>query len=294
MRMNVTPQQIRSVLAVARDSSFTAAASKLGLSQPALSRIVQGVEQELGCSIFDRDTRNVMPTAAGLTILTTMRNALSDYDKAMSSLQDQAKGRSGTVRVATLPSMAQALLAPAMVMLRKIAPDVEVQILDALSDTVSAWVVNGDVDFGLVDQPIGHTQLVYGELVRDRLGLVCRSDDGLASLEETSWSVFERRPFISMASGSSVRSLVDSAFMQAGVAVKSMYHPSFLATVGALVAAEAGITALPQLATRGLQQDGLTWIPLTAPVITRSSGYVLHRDRKLQPAASTLLKLLKR
>lgn len=294
MRINIAPQQLRAVVAVANDSSFTAAAAKLGLSQPALSRIIQGVEQELGCSIFVRDTRNVSPTAVGLTVLATMRSALFDYDKALANLRDQAAGRSGIVRVATLPSLARALLAPAMVQLRTVAPDVDLHICDALSESVVAQVANGEVDFGLVDQPTGHIDLTYHDLVRDRLGLVCRADDPLAALPRADWTVFAQRPFIAMAVGSSVRSLVDAAFLQAGFVVKPMYEPAFLATVGALVATKAGITALPELATEGLLENALVWLPLDNPTIIRSSGYILRRDRRPQPAASILIELLKR
>ena len=174
------------------------------------------------------------------------------------------------------------------------APDIDLQIYDALSESVVAQVASGEVDFGLVDQPTGHIDLSYHELVHDRLGLVCRADDPIAERSIADWTDFERRPFIAMAVGSSVRSLVDAAFLQAGFVVKPMYEPAFLATVEALVATRAGITALPELATQGLLQDALTWLPLNNPAIVRSSGYILRRDRRLQPAASILLDLLKK
>ena len=293
MRINLTPNQLRAVAAVAIEGSFTAAASKLGLSQPALSRIVRHVEQELGCSIFDRDTRNVRLTPVGGTILSTIQNALVDYDRALSNLRDHATGRSGVVRVATLPSLAQALLAPAIVEMRTVAPNVELHIFDGLSDFVIGQVADGEADIGLVDRPTGHVRLTYQELVRDQVGLVCRADDPAAAIDIADWSIFETRPFISMAVGSSVRNLIDAAFLQAELSVKPLYEPGFLATVGALVATHAGITALPQLAAEGLQQPGLVWRPLGDPIIIRSSGYILRRDRELQPAAATLLNLLK-
>lgn len=278
---------------MAENASFTAAAGKLCLSQPALSRIIRSVEQELGCTIFDRDTRNVNPTAVGETILKTIRGALIDYDRALLNLREHSLGRSGTVRVATLPSLAQTLLAPAMAEMRSVAPDVELQIHDGLSDTVIAQIVNGEADIGLVDRPTSHPRLEYADLVSDQVGVVCRDDDPLAALESVDWSIFESRPFIAMAVGSSVRSLIDAAFSQAQLTVRPLYEPSFLATVGALVDTRAGITALPELAVNGLQQAGLTWRRLQNPTIIRSSGYILRTDRECQPAALILLKILK-
>jgi LysR family carnitine catabolism transcriptional activator len=294
MRINLSPHQLRAVLAVADNSSFTLAAGKLCLSQPALSRIIRSVEQELGCTIFDRDTRNVNPTAVGETILQTIRGALTDYDRALINLREHALGRSGTVRVATLPSLAQTLLAPAMAEMRALAPNVELHIYDGLSETVIAQIVNGEADIGLVDRPTSHPKLEYADLVRDEVGVVCRDDDPLAEQDSADWSIFETRPFIAMAVGSSVRSLIDAAFSQAQLTVRPLYEPSFLATVGALVATRAGITALPRLAVKGLQESGLAWRKLENPTIIRSSGYIRRTDRECQPAALTLLDILKK
>jgi LysR family carnitine catabolism transcriptional activator len=293
MRINISPNQLRAVLAVAADSSFTSAASKLNLSQPALSRIVRSVEEELGCAIFDRDTRNVSPTRAGITMLAIIRTALSDYETAVERLRYDALGKSGIVRVATLPSLALTLLAPAIVEMRARAPDVEIGICDGLSEVVVEQVMNGEVDVGLVDRPTGHPNLDFHELVRDRVGLVCLEEDPLAGQKTVEWSVFEQRPFIAMAEGSSVRTLIDNALLQARLTVRPLYEPSFLTTVGALVITGAGITALPEFAMRGLQQEHLKWIPLKNPTVIRSSGYLLRADRKPQPAASTLLQVLR-
>ncbi|MBB5684753.1 LysR family transcriptional regulator [Sphingobium boeckii] len=292
MRINITPHHLRSVMAVAQTGSFTAAASKMGLSQPALSRIVRSVEAELGCVIFDRDTRNVSPTAAGETILATMRNALTDYDRALIHLREQALGQSGNVRVATLPSLAQALLAPAIAKMRIAAPSIELHIYDGLSETVMTQVIDGEVDIGLVDRPANHPKLKYVELLKDQVGVVCRNDDPIAALKRVDWQVFDDRPFIAMAVGSSVRTLIDAALSQCHLSVRPLYEPAFLATVGALVSSRAGITALPKLAAAGLQQEGLSWRPLGNPEILRSCGYILRLDRETQPAATTLLTLL--
>ena len=293
MRINITPHQLRAVVAVSETGSFTAAASRLGLSQPALSRIVRSVETELGSNIFDRDTRNVAPTPVGQTILATIRAGLINYDRTLAELREQALGHSGIVQVATLPSLAQALLAPSIALMRIAAPNVELHIRDGLSETVMAQVIDGEADVGLVDRPAGHPKLRYCELIRDQVGLVCRSDDPIAALKKADWKIFEDRPFIAMAMGSSVRSLIDVAFSQRQLSIRPLYEPSFLATVGALVSSRAGITALPQLAAAGLQQEGLTWLPLNNPKIVRSSGYILRADRDTSPAAATLLTLLK-
>ncbi|WP_404478187.1 LysR family transcriptional regulator [Novosphingobium sp. BL-52-GroH] len=291
--MSPSPHHLQCVLAVAEVGSFTAAAASLGISQPALSRIVQDVETEIGCKLFDRDTRNLRPTLIGEQILATMRAAVGDYVQALHRVQNQASGRSGLIRIGALPSLATALLAPAVAELRLAAPDVEMQIYDGLSEAVTGLVLRGEVDIALVDRPAPDDTMIFEELIRDQLGLVCRKDDTLAARAVLDWTVFENRPFIAMSQGSSVRTLVDAAFAQAGVTIRPLYEPRFLATVGALVLSEAGVTALPRLAALDFQHPDLLWRPLLNPSMDRPSGVLRRADRQMHPAAALLVASLK-
>ncbi|TBW34862.1 LysR family transcriptional regulator [Siculibacillus lacustris] len=284
MRINVTPQQLAAFLEVAETASFSEAASRLSLSQPALSRTIRVIEETLGARLFDRDTRNVALTPAGHELAPIAARIVREFDSSFSELARFVTGRSGRVVIATLPSMAAVLLPGAIARFRETRPDVDFQILDAHSGAVQDAVADGRAEIGLTARPSPDRQLAYHPLMTDEFGLVCRRDDPLAAEAEVSWRVFADRPFIAMSPGSSVRAITDSAFLQHAVPVATLFECGFLATARALVDARLGITALPGLTVPLMAETGLVWRPLVDPVYRRSLGVVRRIGATLAPA----------
>lgn len=138
-------------------------------------------------------------------------------------------------------------------------------------------ISQGRADIGLTIQPSPRARLVYRPLLSDEFGLVCRSDDELAEDGPLPWSVFKNRPFVAMASESSVRQMTDAAFLQARLAIPPLYGCAFLGTTGHLVAAGLGITALPRLTLPLMGQLGLVWRRLERPVMRRQISPFLSR-----------------
>jgi LysR family carnitine catabolism transcriptional activator len=294
MRINPTPQQLAAFLRVAETGSFSDAARSLAVSQPALSRTIRLLEDRIGSRLFDRDTRNVTLTAVGAELKPLAERLTADYEHAFGELAHFVAGRRGRITVAALPSLAAALLPPAIAALHTDHPDVAVVILDGLSGSVVDAVAEGRAEIGLTVQPAPTRALHYQPLIADELGLVCRADDPLAGHETLPWSVFRERRFIAMAPASSVRALTDAAFLQAGLAIPALYECAFLGTTGALVEAGLGITALPLLTLPLLATTALVWRPLTRPALRRAIGVVTPAGRSPAPATAAFLAVLAR
>ena len=288
MRINLPPQQLSAFLHLAATGSFSEAAQRQGVSQPALSRTIQQMEATVGGRLFDRTTRKVALTPIGQALHRIAERLTAEFDSAASELARMVAGRSGRVTVAALPSIAAVLLPPAIAHFREGHPDVEVTILDGLSESVLEAVAQGRADLGLTIRPSPHATLTYRSLLADEFGLVCRSDDDLAGEGPLPWSVFGNRPFIAMAATSSVRQMTDAAFLQAGLAIPPLFGCAFLGTTGNLVAAGLGITALPRLTLPLLAPCGLVWRRLEQPVMRRQMGIVTRTGRTLAPAALAL------
>ncbi|GJE03098.1 LysR family transcriptional regulator [Methylobacterium isbiliense] len=288
MRINFTPQQLSAFLHLAATGSFSEAAQRQGVSQPALSRTIQQMEAMVGGRLFDRTTRKVALTPIGHELHRIAERLTAEFDSAASELARVVAGRSGRVTVAALPSIAAVLLPPAIAHFREGHPDVAVTILDGLSESVLEAVAQGRADLGLTIRPSPHATLTYRSLLADEFGLVCRADDDLAGEGPLPWSVFRNRPFIAMASTSSVRQMTDAAFLQAGLAIPPLFGCAFLGTTGNLVAAGLGITALPRLTLPLLGPCGLVWRRLEQPVMRRQMGIVTRTGRTLAPAALAL------
>ncbi len=292
MRISPSPQQLAAFLHLARSGSFSEAARLQGVSQPALSRTVQHLEEVIGQRLFDRTTRSVALTPTGQELLPIAERLVAEFDSSFGELARFVAGRRGRVVVAALPSIAAVMLPPAIARYRLDHPDVEVAIMDGLSGSVLDAVAEGRADIGLTIKPSPRTTLSYRPLMSDEFGLVCRPDDPLAGEEALPWSVFAERPFVAMAPESSVRQMTDAAFLQAGLAIPPLYGCAFLGTTGHLVAAGLGVTALPRLTLPLLGRLGLAWRRLERPVMRRHMGVVTRAGRTLAPAALAFLAAL--
>lgn len=123
-------------LAVAQEGSFTRAAVRLGMSQPALSQIMRRLETRLGLRLLRRTTRSVSPTEAGARLLDTLAPALSNLDATLAGLTALREKPSGTIRITSVEHAAEAFLYPALRTLLPAYPDIRVEIV---------------LDYGLVD-----------------------------------------------------------------------------------------------------------------------------------------------
>src|SRR3954454_21467044 len=119
---------LQAFLAVARERSFTRAASGLGVSQSALSQTVRGLEERLGLRLLTRTTRSVAPTEAGERLLRTLGPALDEIDATLAALGGMREKPSGTIRITTGEHAAETILWPTLTKLLPDYPDVKVEV----------------------------------------------------------------------------------------------------------------------------------------------------------------------
>ncbi|NGN64681.1 LysR family transcriptional regulator [Streptomyces sp. A7024] len=292
--MDTTLRQLSAYAAVARAASFTAAAAQLHVSQSSLSRAVADLERQVGAQLLERDTRNVQLTAAGVEALRIAEQIVNAHRSGMKELQRFLLGESGTVAVATLPSVAAVLLPGVISGFRERRPRVAVQIMDGLEQSVLGRVLAGDADFAITTgEPSG--QLEHRPLVRDRFVAVLPEGHPLAERgeqEAVGWEELAREPFLAVGRESSVRRLVDAAFAQVDARTAPAAEAGSVATVGGLVAAGLGVTALPALVLPLLGAGALVHRPLTGPVVDRRLDIALRARRPLPLTAQHFLDTL--
>ncbi|WEK41454.1 MAG: LysR family transcriptional regulator [Candidatus Brevundimonas colombiensis] len=271
-------RNLQHFIAVADNGSFTGAADARALSQPALSRAIRLLEEDLNARLFDREGREINLTPAGLRLLPIARRLVREAELGLHDMQAFIQGSRGRVVVAALPSLAATLLPDALAAFRDAHPDIDVQVLDRLAGEVIAAVNEGHADVGLTIRPTDPSELRFNHLLDDPFCLV-RSQDGEPVPESVSWAELASAPFIAMAKNTSVRETTDRAFAEAGKAPRPLFECSHVATVGALVAKGFGETALPALTLSHLASDRLAWAPLVLPMVCRDIGLVTRPDR---------------
>lgn len=292
-RINVDLFELQAFARLAELRSFRAAAETLGLSAPALSRLIARVEDKLGTRLFDRDTRNVSLTPQGEALRHLTRRILNEAATALTEFDGYLAARHGRVALAGLPSVTAGLLPRIIARFVALHPDVEVSVIDALSEDVLAAVLEGRADLGFTVGALdGSGRLSFRALIEDRFLAIGCEDGPLARDRAYVWRELVEHPFIAMARDTSVRALTDAACAQAGLALRPRFEVAHVATAGALVAAGLGVTALPSLTLPILGRARLAVRHLEAPRMVRRIGVVQAVGRTLSPAALAFRRLI--
>jgi LysR family tcuABC transcriptional regulator len=176
-------RQIRAIIAVCEEGSFTRAAARENATQSGISQHVAGAERTLGVKLFERSAAGVKPTPAGQRYYKRCLEAIGQLDNAREEVRGFASRVSGDLRIGMIPTLTRAALAPALDRFTSNHPDVRTYIVEGYSAWLTDLVLNGELDFAVVPTFEGRVGLKSRLLVRDREMLVCNVKSGLKQWE---------------------------------------------------------------------------------------------------------------
>jgi LysR family nitrogen assimilation transcriptional regulator len=165
-------RQIRAVIAVCEEGSFTRAAVRENSTQSGISQHVATVERSLGVKLFERSVSGVKPTPAGWRYYKRCLDAVSQIASANDEVRAFAARVSGDLRVGLIPTLTRAVLTPALDTFVRLYPDVRMHVVEGYSATLTEMVQNGDLDFAVVPATEGRVGLKTRLIARDREMLV--------------------------------------------------------------------------------------------------------------------------
>jgi LysR family carnitine catabolism transcriptional activator len=291
--MNLTLRQLEILVAIGDTLSLTAAAEKLGVSQPSVSETLRRVEGELGCKLVDRTTRQLALTYEGQHVVASARQAMRSLAGTFEAIARRGEGVHGRLSIAALPSAVCTLLPPALRAFRERYPGIEVAVRDALQDRAMTMLEDGSVDLVIAGRPARQSAFVFEEIASDQLKLVVSRRHPLSGRDSVDWSELAAFEFIAMSPSSSVRRLTDAGFIHANLPIAPTYEVDQISCAAALAAAGLGITALPTMTFAMFNADELAVVSLVAPTIERSIGMIWLKDRPLSASAIKFVALLR-
>lgn len=292
--MDVTLRQLRAFSAVARAGSFTGAATRLHLTQSAVSVLVGELERAFGPRLFDRTTREVRLTDAGREFLPVAEKMLADLAHALARSRDLMNRARGRVTLAATPLMSATLLPGAIAGFARLHPGIEVVLLDTLAAQVASKVRDGEADFGIGTALRLGRELDLEPLMIDTLMLACPPGHDLAaSRRGATWRELSGQPFIALARDNSVGQLIAEQLAAQRIEVHVVHEVSYLSTLLGLVEAGLGLAVLPSYARPAARAAGIVMRPLGRPVVRRETSLLIRRGRSLSPAAQSLAEFLK-
>ena len=256
--INVSLRQIEIFLAVATTLSFSRAAEHCHLSQPALSANVKRLEDLLGARLFERHTRKVSLTTMGVEFLNITSAMTENINVAMARMRDFVSGKRGRLVIAAAPSMAATFAPRVMARLVKDHPEIDLQLIDEISDASINLVRSGVADLALTPSMSDATDLNQIALFRDHFGVVCRTAHPLASQAVVRWRDVSLYPHIVL-NRSSLWELIDAQFANYGAGVLPAFKVTHIGTMLGLIASDLGIGAMPESFRQSIDMTGLIY-----------------------------------
>lgn len=291
--MNITVRQLRAFLAVAEHGSFTRAAKALHITQSAASGLLRELETELGARLFDRTTRRVEPTEAGLELQTAAARVMSDLDDAIQGVRELVERKRGRVIVAAPPLLAATVLPAVIANHRTRFPGIRVVTRDMRTDAILAAVRSGEADCGVGTFHANEDAIASTGLASDRLMLFAPRDHRLAGSATVQWRELDGAELIALTPASTVRTLIDRTLDDQGIAAPPAFEVDQMATAVAMVEAGLGLAILPEYAGAFARLFAIAAVPLVDPVVTREIAFISRKGRSLTEATQSFLEVLR-
>jgi len=290
--MNFDLSDMRAFVAVADFGSFRAAAQTLHISQPALSRRVDKLEQALGFRLFERTTRKVELNAMGRSFVPKARHVLNELEGALLGMIDLSDRLRGQVTVACVPSSVPNFLAGAVEAFQRKFPRIRVRLIDETAAEILLAVARSEADFGVSYWGAQEPDLEFLPLAEERFVLACLPGHPLARRRRVKWTELAQHACVVLAPGTGNRVLLDQALSSVTAPPNWTCEVRHVPALLSLIEAGIGVGAVPLFAMRGGQGATLVSVPLVEPEVTRTIGVIKRRARPLMPAAQAFHDLL--
>jgi DNA-binding transcriptional LysR family regulator len=290
--MNITLRQLHGFKAVADLGTFTAAAQRLKVAQPALSLNIRDLESELGAKLFDRTTRRVELTAAGREFLQSVDKLIVDLERAVQNARDLADRKRGRLVVAAPPLLAALIVPGAVADYRKRFPAIEVSVIDVQPNIIVDKVRSGEADCGIGTFADAEDGIRREVLFEDALMAWCPAQSQCARSSRLAWKDLPAGQLIAMTRDSRIRFLVDQAYQSIGQTVRPAYEVSHMTTAIMMVEAGLGVAVLPAYVWGFARVFNVVSTILSEPEVRREVAIIQASGRSLSPAAEAFLTYL--
>jgi len=240
-------RQIRAVIAVCEEGSFTRAAQREHATQSGISQHVAAVERTLGVKLFERSSAGVGPTPAGLRYYRRCVEAVGMLERADEEARELAGQVTGNLRIGLMPTFTRAMLAPTLDTFVPRYPDVRLQIFEGYSGLLTEMVRGDELDFAIVPAFEGQIGLKSRLLVRDREMLISGRKRGLEPLVPVRLSEIAPLKIVLPGPHNIRRRNLETYFQTHGVEIAAMLEMDAMIGTLEFVARSDWMTVLPSL-----------------------------------------------
>ncbi len=235
--------------------SVTAAAGRMGMTQPAVSRLIAQLEQDAGFGLFYRDKGRLTPTPEALMLYEEVDLAFGGLGRVDALVRDIAVFNSGILKIVAPPSLSEGVLSTILTSFIEKYPKVRISIDSRSTETAKTMVVNRAADCGFAKLPLNRPEIATELLSSTETVCVLRRDHPLAAQEVLTPALLNGEPLIQLGYGSWTRTRIDDAFKAAGLRPDVKLETHTVGSACAFAAKGLGIAVVNGLMARHFVRD---------------------------------------
>lgn len=297
IRSRLKTRQLLLLVALAEQGNIHKAAQALSMTQPAASKLLKDLEDALDVSLFDRLPRGMRPTWYGETMIRHARVALGSLNQAHDELEAAKAGQFGQVYVGAITAPGLALLPPAVALVKREHPNLQIALQIEPSDVLIDRLNQGKLDMLVARLFAQHdkTELRYEMLTDEPVCAVARPGHPLLSAPAPSLRDTVDVGWIVPPNGSVLRHRFDLMFQEEGLqAPVNVIETASLMFITKMLQQSDMVSVMAADVARYYADHGLLAIlPMSLPCQMDAFGIITRRDRLLSPAAKVMLRALK-
>ncbi|WP_114239720.1 LysR family transcriptional regulator [Dyella sp. C9] len=266
-------RQLRAFLTVATTGSVTKAATLIDQAQPAVSRQIRLLEEEVGQALFVRTRWGVELTEAGQTLLGYARRALEQLDRAREALAADEDTLAGVVTVGLPPSTIERLAALLTLKVRARHPGIVLRFVSGYSGRLEQWLQSGELDVALVQHAMRPLESGAQPLLEEPLWAVGPASAGLSPTQPIDAQAFLGHPLVLPSAAHVIRARMEELAAQQQCPLNVVAEADAMAVQKSLAHAGVGFTVLPASVVQDeLQRGWLSATPFAGEGLKRTLG----------------------
>lgn len=250
----------------ARSRSFTKASQHLHVTQPSISKMIKGLEDELGVTLLNRTTKQLELTDAGKAVFNKAQEIVSCFHNLTTELNDVMHLNKGSVIIGLPPMVGVSFFPKVIGEFNKRYPDINLQLIEVGSKAVETGVEEGSLDLGVVALPAKDNVFNMVSFVHDQLMLVVHPGHPLQAKTAVHFSDLRNEPFILYREDFSLHDRILERCIRAGFRPRIICESSQWDFMAEMAAQQLGITLLPHKICAELDPTRFTTIPFVDPI----------------------------
>ncbi|OOV13177.1 LysR family transcriptional regulator [Flavobacterium sp. LM4] len=207
---------------VALRLNFTKAATELYITQPAVSKHIQELEETYKTKLFERNGSKIALTPAGKILLEHTKNIFEiyrDIDFEMSSFRNE---RQGLLRLGSSTTISQYIISPVLARFHQKQQEIKVNLLNGNTEQIENALINKEIEIGIVEGQSKNQSIKYVPFIKDELVLVCSTQNPFVKQNEISLEDLKAMKFITRERGSGTLEVIEYALKQVGVKLSNL------------------------------------------------------------------------